>query len=352
MRVLDVCHRLMTPLELKGRGQAATGIPDVRQHRAPSVRQSVGQAQRLRILSALAELVSEHGRESVTVSGIVGHARVSRQAFYLLFQSREDCFEAALAEAVALGVERAAPAYRSQPSWLDGIRAGLLALLELFDEQPELANLCVLQVMAAPRAALARRSELLGDLAAVVDEGRGEAHPGQALTALTAEGVIGGVLAIIQERLLQRQPQPLAELLNPLMAMIVLPYMGSAASAREAERAPGRRVFALASRKSAPKPLDGLNIRLTYRTMRVMTVIAAQPGLSNLDVSRRAGITDQGQISKLLARLASCGLLENTGTGQPRGGPNAWRLTPRGRQVEWTFGREAAATEPWWLGSR
>jgi hypothetical protein len=43
---------------------------------------------------------------------------------------------------------------------------------------------------------------------------------------------------------------------------------------------------------------------------------------------------DQGQISKLLARLHGLGLVENTGGERVRGGPNAWVLTGKGWEVE------------------
>jgi DNA-binding MarR family transcriptional regulator len=80
--------------------------------------------------------------------------------------------------------------------------------------------------------------------------------------------------------------------------------------------------------------LEGASVRLTYRTMCALAVIAAKPGLSNSEISERVGISDQGQISKLLARLARNGLIENTGRGWPRGTSNAWRLTPAGRRLE------------------
>lgn len=80
--------------------------------------------------------------------------------------------------------------------------------------------------------------------------------------------------------------------------------------------------------------MEGTSIRLTYRTMCTLTVIAAKPGLSNSEISDWVGITDQGQISKLLARLARNGLIENTGRGWPRGTSNAWRLTPAGKRLE------------------
>jgi hypothetical protein len=63
-------------------------------------------------------------------------------------------------------------------------------------------------------------------------------------------------------------------------------------------------------------------------------VIAEQPGASNREIAEGSGIVDQGQISKLLTRLARLALVENLGGGQERGASNAWHLTPRGAEVE------------------
>lgn len=76
-------------------------------------------------------------------------------------------------------------------------------------------------------------------------------------------------------------------------------------------------------------------MRVTYRTLRVLSVIGERPGVSNREVADRAGVADQGQMSKLLARLERLGLLSNSAGGAPgRGEPNAWCLTPRGEEVE------------------
>ena len=74
-------------------------------------------------------------------------------------------------------------------------------------------------------------------------------------------------------------------------------------------------------------------MRLTYRTACVLGSIAERSGISNRDVARQAGVSDQGQISKLLARLERLDLIENTGVGHARGEPNAWKLTPLGSTV-------------------
>jgi DNA-binding MarR family transcriptional regulator len=80
---------------------------------------------------------------------------------------------------------------------------------------------------------------------------------------------------------------------------------------------------------------------MTYRTMRVLSAVASQPGLSNIQAGRHAGISDQGQISKLLKRLARLGLVKNTGDGQPLGGSNAWHLTPDGERLSRSVERVA-----------
>jgi hypothetical protein len=173
---------------------------------------------------------------------------------------------------------------------------------------------------------------------------------------LTAEGIVGAVLSVIHARLLDRLGRrrnttngssphattvthdPLTDLSSALTAMVVAPYLGKSAATKElacpAPR-PSRTAKAHFRRHdpSSEDPLQGLDMRLTYRTLRVLTAIATEPGISNRKVADAAGIHDQGQISKLLARLERLGLAHNTGDGQPRGEPNAWTLTRRGSEV-------------------
>jgi hypothetical protein len=50
-------------------------------------------------------------------------------------------------------------------------------------------------------------------------------------------------------------------------------------------------------------------------------------------IAQSAGIADQGQVSKLLARLGRLGLVANVGEGHHKGEPNAWILTATGEQI-------------------
>ena len=140
---------------------------------------------------------------------------------------------------------------------------------------------------------------------------------------------------------------PLVELVPALTGMIVLPYLGLAACQREQERpvtVPSGAGPSNNGRHSAHVPADpfrDMPIRVTYRTARVLAVIAAEPGASNRRVGDGAGASDQGQVSKLLKRLAQAGLIENRGPGKESGEPNAWRLTPRGEAIHTALGAGA-----------
>jgi DNA-binding MarR family transcriptional regulator len=80
-------------------------------------------------------------------------------------------------------------------------------------------------------------------------------------------------------------------------------------------------------------------MRLTYRTLRVLSAIATLPDASNREIADHAGVADQGQISKLLARLERLELIHNTGP-ITKGEPNAWQLTPKGHEIQQAVGIE------------
>ena len=296
----------------------------------------IEQVQRARILAAMAQVAYEQGVANLTVASVVTRAGVSRRTFYELFSDCEDCLLVALEDAVGRARARVLPAYEAERSaWSARIRAGLVKLLEFFEEQPHVARLLVVEWLAAGSRALERRQQLLAQIAYAVDEGRGKQDgAGATLSQLNAEGVVGGVASLLHSRLLDPQPcEPLIELVNPLMAMIVQPYRGTAAARRELER-PLPESSVNGNREArAEDPFQGLRIRVTYRTMRVLEAIAANPGGSNRTVAQAADVGDQGQISKLLMRLRKLGLVENHGV-PTKGEPNAWILSARGAQAE------------------
>lgn len=309
----------------------------------------VADIQRSRLLAAAVKTVEELGYADATVAHITSRARVSRRTFYELFVNRETCLAAMLDEVVGLiaAEVKAAVAQAAVESetgglaWRGRIRAGLAAILQFLDREPGVARACIVELARGGPLVLERREAIFDRLAAALDEGHEGSARGAQQGALTAEGLVGAAHAIVYARVLRGERAPLSGLVGELMSMIVLPYLGPAAARREqagrGTRAAAGRVSGTAARV-AEDPLDGVAMRLTYRTARVLECVAELSAQgsdpSNREVADHAGIVDAGQVSKLLARLQRLGLLANRGQGaRAKGEPNAWALTPRGRQV-------------------
>ncbi len=300
-------------------------------------RVQVEEIQRSRLLAAAAATIDELGYEQTSVQRVTDRARVSRRTFYELFGNREECLVALLDE-VAERMERELGAAGLEGlGWRERVRGGLWAILSFLDAEPVLARICVVQTLHGGPPALERRERLLGRLASVLDEGRREGPRGEECTLVTAEGLVGGAFGVVYARLRSGDERSLTGLLDELMGMIALQYLGPRAARREQRRpaltprpAPdsGRVTVGVES-----DPLDEVDMRLTYRTAKVLGCIAERPGASNRAVAERAGVTDPGQISKLLRRLERLGLVVNTGGGYQSGAPNAWELTLLGGKV-------------------
>jgi AcrR family transcriptional regulator len=312
----------------KQRSRGANGSPRVQ----------VSEMQRARLLSAAVVTLDELGYTQATVAHITMRARVSRRTFYDLFASREDCLLAIMNDTLErIGVELES-ATVGVGSWRERVRVGLWVVLSFLDREPVLARVCVVQSARGSQRVLEAREEILAHVARTIDEGRTKSARAAQTPPLTAEGLAGAVLAIVYKRLLEGGGEPLKGLLNELMSMIVLPYLGPAAAHQECARpvpvAPKMSLTpAMFAHGGGGDPLKDVPMRLTYRTALVLRAVATRPGGSNRLIGESADIHDQGQISKLLGRLQGLGLLQNAGAGHAKGEPNAWSLTGLGERV-------------------
>lgn len=319
--------------EHAGRRRAAPIQP------APRHGEHVVEMQRQRLLSALVELAAEQSVDGTTVGTVCKRAGVSRRTFYELFEDLEACVLQALRDAVSGIAERMEQARLEHKRWHERTRAALCVVLERFDREPGVARLCVVESLRAGPAVMRWRKEVLDSLAFALDEGRSESERSRELPTLTAQGVIGGALSVLHGRLLEEGDAPLAGMANALMAMIVHPYLGPAAARRELERAAPDRPKV--SGNGFKDPFKGLPIRFTYRTALVLASIASEPAASNRVLADASGISDEGQMSRLLRRLERSRLIENLGAGHIKGEPNAWVLTERGEAVHAALGSTA-----------
>lgn len=319
---------------------ARAGVEGLRQG------QSIAGLQRARLLSAAVGLLADEGYESFSAGGVCERAGVSRRTFYEVFENRQACVAAILADTEARVEGLLASQGLDGLPWGERVRMGLWTILCLAESDPALARACLLEGQLAGGGFVQReRKRLLGRLTRVVDEGRSQDPRASVASELTAEALIGAASSVIAGRLASSRGAGQAGvgvrgLLGELMAMIVLPYQGPVAARREIKRAlpPNPLVQADTVRAAGADPLAGLAMRLTYRTARVLLALAELTakggGASNRQVGELAGITDAGQTSKLLWRLAQYGLLENIAKGNlARGEANSWQLTATGRQL-------------------
>ncbi len=300
----------------------------------------VGEIQRARLLAAMTELACERGAGNVTVAHVVARAGVSRRTFYEVFEDRGACLLAALDEALARASRCVLDVYDPHAKWDVRVRTALIALLGFLDVERGAGWLLIVGSLGAGPRALERHKRVLAGIATVIDGARKEAKGSGGPPPLTAEGIVGAVLSVLHARLVDGDRAPLLGLTGQLMSMIVLPYLGPVAARRELARRV-REVSAHAPLASS-NPLKDLQMRLTYRTVRVLGAVATYPGSSNRVIADAAEVGDQGQISKLLARLERLGLIEKGDNGSAAGVPNAWRLTERGEEVHFALAGQTA----------
>jgi AcrR family transcriptional regulator len=325
--------------------------------RSPSSSQ-LSDLHRTRILAAAARLLDERGYAATTVAQVIERARVSRSRFYELFAGCDACVVALLDELVATVDRELAERLRATDAWDERVRQAVWVILSCLERQPLLARACVVHSVRGGTEVLDRREEIIATLVAAVDQGRLLAGADPGLSPMTAEGVVGAATRLTYARLAADTDAPvLRDLLGELTGLILLPYVG-AERTRVAQQRPSPELLsdglaqaALEANQEVTDPLKGITMRLTHRTALALEAVAENPGASNKVVADYAGISDQGQASKLLARLERLGLIDNQASGATKWELNAWTLTSTGGKLVHLLGARvgtsgAALTQP------
>ena len=196
-------------------------------------RGAVVEHQRQRLIRAVPVAVRAKGFLAVTVEDICAHAGVSRRTFYENFRDKQDCFITSYRQHAQELLAVVAAAASAGGEWQERARFGLAALLRYLAEQPEVAHMAVIEVMAAGPAALAERDKAVASLAALIDEQApvGTPHPPPALLLRT---VSGAILELIYARVLAGRAAELEQLLPTIMYMVLVASDGPAGAAAKA----------------------------------------------------------------------------------------------------------------------
>lgn len=196
------------------------------------------QPARQRLLEAVLEVSGEMGYERVAVRHVIERARSSRATFYKCFDDLEDCFTQAHGDAGEWLYRRLIGVAKRQPTWREGLRAGLAELLEFCANRPALAKALFVEVHAAGERALAQRGELMERLSHALDRARREIRSRQAPPPVTATFIVGAIDALVSAKLMDGDAAKAPEMLPGLLHFVVLQYFGEAAAWEEMSAAP------------------------------------------------------------------------------------------------------------------
>lgn len=197
----------------------------------------VNSPKRQRILDGMLEAVGAEGYDATSVRTVLDRTGLYRQAFYDEFADKDACYLAALKMGIARLEMVVAQAAASEESWRAKLRAGLGAMLDRLDAEPDAGRGTIVEVHAAGAEALAMRAEAMKRAADFIDLARAEIAESEAAPAIAAEGIVNGIHAIVHSRLSTGATDGFRGLLPEFMYFAVLPYFGAEAASEEMQAA-------------------------------------------------------------------------------------------------------------------
>jgi AcrR family transcriptional regulator len=210
----------------------AAGDPRRRPHQLPSgrhglLRSFVAANQRERIMAAVGQAAAELGYPDMSVEAIVARAGVSRRTFYEHFKNKEDAFLAAYDAVVRQQARQIRRAYFEETTVQQRLHAGIRAYMEFIASEPDLARMCIVEVLAAGPRAMAKRNEAMRMFAEIIEDNIHELIPGCRRAALTAETIVGGIHEVVLSRILADRIDELPCLADDLLATILMLDLGA-----------------------------------------------------------------------------------------------------------------------------
>ncbi len=222
-------------------GTARTDAPEPQRlpagrHQLP--REFVVRSQQDRIIDAMAQLCAEQGYLSLTISDVVGRARVSRATFYEFFRDKEACFLAGYDDILARFLSAIISSSRKiSGPWPDQMREGMMALLSFIAAEPAFARMCMVEVLAAGDAAIARYESAIRLLANFVDQGRIYSDYGEEIPISMATAIVGGGASLLDGEIRGGRTESVPAVLPDILYMVLVPYLGQQEALRRAAEA-------------------------------------------------------------------------------------------------------------------
>jgi AcrR family transcriptional regulator len=185
---------------------------------------------------AVAQAAAELGYADMSVEAVIARAGVSRRTFYEHFKNKEDAFLAAYDAVVLEQARHIRSAYLEQRTVRLRLRAGIVTYLDFLASRPDLARMCIVEVLAAGPRAMARRNDAMRMFAEIIEDNVHELIPGCSRAALAAETIVGGIHEVVLSRILANRVEELPGLADDLLATILMLDVGADKLSREPRR--------------------------------------------------------------------------------------------------------------------
>jgi AcrR family transcriptional regulator len=205
--------------------------------------------QRERILDAVLQAASQSGYAAMRIEDVIALAGVSRRTFYDHFANKEEAFLAAYELVLEQLLSGVTSAFASGESWTSRVRRGLAAFLNLLASEPVLAQVCVVEALAAGPRALARRTTAMEAFQALLQPPKGDALATSTAPPVAVEAIVGGIYEVIYSRVTSQRTEELPSLLPSLLHSALLPFVGPEVAEAEYER-----TMRTAAERAVPAP--------------------------------------------------------------------------------------------------
>jgi AcrR family transcriptional regulator len=200
------------------------GLPRLPPGRHGLPREFVKKNQRDRIAAGMIQAVARDGFRETTVTSVAAFAGLSRRTFYTFYSSKEDCFFATYEVVGDFIFEAMDEAGGEIRGWSAKVRARLSALLETFAANTDLAYFVLIAPPEAGGQIARAFHEFLERLLKIIMEDRPRSL--RRATEATEQGLIGGLAALIVDRVRSGDGASLPDLLPDLTELVLTPYVG------------------------------------------------------------------------------------------------------------------------------
>lgn len=189
--------------------------------------EQVAATQRDRLYDGLVHTVAEHGYADASVTDICRAAGVTRPAFYVHFDGKQDAFLATYRHGTEVMFRMMEHAYEQREGWREATLAGLRVLLEVLASVPAFARMAIVEIEAVGPPARERRAELLARFGRFFAEAPDPLGlPDQADRQTLVDTLVGGVYSTIYREVAAGRAASLPDLLPVLAHFLFTPFLG------------------------------------------------------------------------------------------------------------------------------